>query len=196
MRFLAGGGAWRLTRAANGRAVHALCLARDSGRVAQFTMLDAALFARPRAMDANTAGTLAGELARSASALETAAVGRLHALHAALVLGVENAEAMQRFISAYLEGDGDVAAAKSIPAQALGDAGKVVVRGDVDRILREAKFRQAPACARSPRAVARILHGVASPAFPREDWAKKDVWQRHSLVDFADLVAVASEAFA
>jgi len=174
--------------------VHALCLARDSGRVAQFTMLDAALFARPRALD--DADALARELARTASALELAAVGRLHALHGALAMGLRDSAAMQRFISAYLEGDGASDAKQSIPTQALGDAGKVVVRGDVDRVLREAKFRQAPACARSPRAVARILHGVASPAFSREDWAKKDVWQRHSLVDFADLVAVASEAFA
>ena len=39
--------------------------------------------------------------------------------------------------------------------------------------------------------MARILHGVASPAFPAAQWSKSGFWQRYTDVDFAHVTATA-----
>lgn len=39
------------------------------------------------------------------------------------------------------------------------------------------------------RALARVLHGVSSPAFPADQWVKCGVWGRYGAVDFAAVVA-------
>ena len=35
------------------------------------------------------------------------------------------------------------------------------------------------------RALARVLHGLTSPAFPADVWNKSGLWGRHAAVDFA-----------
>ena len=49
----------------------------------------------------------------------------------------------------------------------------------------------------SARAVARVLHGLGSPAYPAAEWRRKDkaghLWEKHSRVDFGAIVRVASE---
>ena len=46
-------------------------------------------------------------------------------------------------------------------------------------------------CNLTGRAVARILHGVASPAFPTPQWNKCGFWQQYTNVDFAQIAAAA-----
>ena len=41
------------------------------------------------------------------------------------------------------------------------------------------------------RVIARILHGVASPAFPTKQWSKCGFWQQYTNVDFAQITALA-----
>ena len=48
----------------------------------------------------------------------------------------------------------------------------------------------------SARAVARILHGLNSPAFPSKEWARHHTWKRHNDVDFSVILARAEEAIA
>lgn len=37
----------------------------------------------------------------------------------------------------------------------------------------------------SARALARVLHGLSSPAFPADRWTKSGVWGRYAAVDFS-----------
>ena len=46
-------------------------------------------------------------------------------------------------------------------------------------------------CCLTGRAIARILHGVASPAFPTKQWTKCGFWQQYTNVDFAQIAAIA-----
>lgn len=43
------------------------------------------------------------------------------------------------------------------------------------------------------RALARILHGLASPAFPADRWAKCGVWGRYAGVDFAAVLTACQQ---
>ncbi|KAK4779624.1 hypothetical protein SAY87_015730 [Trapa incisa] len=43
----------------------------------------------------------------------------------------------------------------------------------------------------TPRAIARILHGISSPAYPSTTWAKSHFWGRYSQVDFQVLMEAA-----
>ena len=65
----------------------------------------------------------------------------------------------------------------------------------MDKILRDPYFRRVPSWTRTPRAVARILHGVASPAFLREEWSQRDVWARHKDLEFGEICEIAKSAF-
>ena len=42
------------------------------------------------------------------------------------------------------------------------------------------------------RAVTRILHGIASPAYPSDQWHKCGFWQRFTNLDFAEVMQMAS----
>lgn len=41
------------------------------------------------------------------------------------------------------------------------------------------------------RAVTRILHGIASPAYPSDQWHKCGFWQRFTNLDFAEIMQLA-----
>ncbi|KAJ4839396.1 hypothetical protein Tsubulata_916850 [Turnera subulata] len=45
----------------------------------------------------------------------------------------------------------------------------------------------------TPRAVARIMHGIASPAYPSTIWSKSHFWGRYSQIDFQVVMDVAKE---
>lgn len=47
-----------------------------------------------------------------------------------------------------------------------------------------------------PRAVARVLHGLASPAFPASTWASSSFWGRHTAVDFGAVLKAAQHIMA
>jgi len=46
----------------------------------------------------------------------------------------------------------------------------------------------------SAQAVARIMHGISSSAYPAADWKKCGYWGRYSDVDFACVLLTAEEA--
>lgn len=43
------------------------------------------------------------------------------------------------------------------------------------------------------RAIARVFHGLSSPAFSVTDWISNKFWGRHKEVDFNDLMKLATE---
>lgn len=45
----------------------------------------------------------------------------------------------------------------------------------------------------SARAVARVLHGLGSPAYPAQEWRRNHLWERHAAVDFPLIVRLAAE---
>ena len=45
----------------------------------------------------------------------------------------------------------------------------------------------------SAQAVARIMHGVPSAAYPAAEWRKCGYWGRYSDVDFAEVLKMAEE---
>ncbi|KAJ0976977.1 hypothetical protein J5N97_012451 [Dioscorea zingiberensis] len=44
----------------------------------------------------------------------------------------------------------------------------------------------------TPRAIARIMHGIPSPAFPSSTWSKCHFWERYSKIDFAVVMKAAT----
>lgn len=45
----------------------------------------------------------------------------------------------------------------------------------------------------SSRAIARILQGVASPAFPTAQWSKCGFWQQYANLDFYTIVSAVEQ---
>lgn len=45
----------------------------------------------------------------------------------------------------------------------------------------------------TPRQVARILHGIASPMFPRSRWFKTTWWRKHMYYPFMDTLKIATD---
>ena len=45
------------------------------------------------------------------------------------------------------------------------------------------------------RAVARILHGLGSPAFPAKQWSSNAFWGRYTTTDFAAVLRAARANF-
>ncbi|XP_058192696.1 ATP-dependent DNA helicase Q-like 5 [Rhododendron vialii] len=66
------------------------------------------------------------------------------------------------------------------------DQSSPFLRADIKVFLQsnsQAKF--------TPRAVARIMHGIASPAFPSMTWSKTHFWGRYSHIDFHAVIEAA-----
>ena len=49
-------------------------------------------------------------------------------------------------------------------------------------------------CTLTGRAIARILHGVASPTFPTAQWSKCGFWQQYTNIDFAQVSVLGEHA--
>lgn len=45
----------------------------------------------------------------------------------------------------------------------------------------------------TPRAVARVMHGIASPAYPSTAWSKTHFWGRYTHIDFQVVMEAAKE---
>ena len=66
--------------------------------------------------------------------------------------------------------------------------------GDIRELLKTRSGGKAGgAGCMSARAVARVLHGLGSPAYPAPEWRKNHLWERHGNVDFPLIVSMASE---
>jgi len=107
--------------------VHALCLARDAGKIAQFAMIDPAIFLCSKVEDLNARREgLAQALYGKVQSLELAAVAKLHAVHHAMKLGLESTNKMEEFITAYLHSEQHNVG--PIVFQPLEPAGRILVR--------------------------------------------------------------------
>lgn len=90
---------------------------------------------------------------------------------------------------------------RKVPAMEKLDLKEVVLREpprnlltDVRELLKTRSGGKAGgAGCMSARAVARVLHGLGSPAYPAPEWRKNSLWERHSNVDFPLIVRMASE---
>ncbi|CAM6092984.1 unnamed protein product [Calypogeia fissa] len=84
---------------------------------------------------------------------------------------------LQSYIKSYFEGEEDITISTNVPT--CIQSSRSFVRADIKVFLKSA---------RNPlmtgRAVARIFHGLWSPAFPYSDWAKSHFWGLHTGVDF------------
>jgi len=108
-------------------------------------------------------------------------------------------------ITAYFEGgDGGDDAEKGEEGESdrlaglpLATADRLLA-ADLRLLLAHARSASAPPSPHplTPRAAARILHGLGTPGFPAIDWAGCGVWGRYSHLDFASVIAAASDAWA
>ncbi|GAV85456.1 DEAD domain-containing protein/Helicase_C domain-containing protein, partial [Cephalotus follicularis] len=129
--------------------------------------------------------SLSLHLTKWLSEVECCKVRKLDAMFDALVFAVNKCEKMhgccdtlhtpclQRKISDYFEGDGKFDA----PSK-MGQSSRFL-RADIKVFLQSNSHTKF-----TPRAVARIMHGIASPAYPSTTWSKSHFWGRYTQVDF------------
>ncbi|KAJ0235453.1 ATP-dependent DNA helicase Q-like 5 [Hirschfeldia incana] len=94
--------------------------------------------------------------------------------------GAKQTLSLQSRILAYFNGDESC----DIPSKTTQNCS--FLRADIKVFLqsnRQAKF--------TPRAIARIMHGVGSPAFPNSIWSKTHFWGRYMSVDFGVIMEAA-----
>lgn len=152
---------------------------------------------------------LASALTNHLAAVERSAVRKLDTVYSALERAA-NAEdddaqsaSLRETLEAYLRGERAVSGAESFN-RTVDLAGVIAAeppRGlaaDVRELLTHRSGGKAGgAGCMSARAVARVLHGLGSPAYPAAEWRRKDkaghLWEKHAKVDFDAIVRVASE---
>jgi ATP-dependent DNA helicase Q4 len=150
---------------------------------------------------------LASALAAHLAAVERSAVHKLDTVYAALEHAA-NAEddhaqsaSLRGTLEAYLRGVGPGSAETPSGVDLSGVIAADAPRGlaaDVRELLTHRSGGKAGgAGCMSARAVARVLHGLGSPAYPAAEWRRKEkagnLWEKHSKVDFGAIVRVASE---
>ncbi|CAN7077677.1 unnamed protein product [Brassica oleracea var. botrytis] len=94
--------------------------------------------------------------------------------------GAEQTLSLQSRILDYFNGDENC----DVPSKTTQNCS--FLRADIKVFLqsnRQAKF--------TPRAIARIMHGVGSPAFPNSIWSKTHFWGRYMSVDFRVIMEAA-----
>ncbi|XP_031270471.1 ATP-dependent DNA helicase Q-like 5 [Pistacia vera] len=129
--------------------------------------------------------TLSAHLTKWLSEVEICKVTKLDTMFNAAVFAVNMCEkahgcygsqhtpCLQKKILDYFKGDGDC----NVPDK-IGQSSPFL-RADIKVFLQSnshAKF--------TPRAVARIMHGIASPAYPSTTWSKTHFWGRYTQIDF------------
>ncbi|KAH6797784.1 DEAD/DEAH box RNA helicase family protein [Perilla frutescens var. hirtella] len=138
--------------------------------------------------------SLAAQLTKWLWEVETCKVRKLDAVFNASVfaakvcdkaLGCHNdhhTPCLQRKIQEYFDGDGDA----EMPVQI--NRNSPFLRADVKVFLQsnaQAKF--------TPRAIARVFHGLGSPAFPSATWSRTHFWGRYANVDFRAVMDAAKD---
>ncbi|KAL3501051.1 hypothetical protein ACH5RR_035500 [Cinchona calisaya] len=138
--------------------------------------------------------SLAANITKWLSEVEICKVRKIDAMFNAAVFAVkecakvdgchdyQHTPCLLRKISEYFNRDDDV----DIPNK-MGENSRFL-RADIKVFLQscsQAKF--------TPRAVARIMHGLASPAFPSATWSKTHFWGRYMQIDFKVVMEAAKE---
>jgi hypothetical protein len=155
---------------------------------------------------------LAAALADHLTAVEASGVCKLDTVYAALetAANADDDEAqgasLRTTLQAYL-GDGGGGGKVCVGGGGGGgameelDLGDVVVKEAPRDLLRDVREllthrsggKAGGAGSMSARNVARVLHGLGSPAYPAQEWRRNPLWERHANVDFPLIVKVASE---
>ncbi|KAL1550432.1 ATP-dependent DNA helicase Q5 [Salvia divinorum] len=138
--------------------------------------------------------SLAAQLTKWLGEVETCKVRKLDMVYSASVfaakacdkaLGCNNDEhtpCLQRKIQEYFSGDCDA------DTHIQMDQNSRFLRADTKVFLQsnaQAKF--------TPRAIARIFHGLGSPAFPSATWSRTHFWGRYANVEFRAIMDAAKE---
>ncbi|XP_042048667.1 ATP-dependent DNA helicase Q-like 5 isoform X1 [Salvia splendens] len=138
--------------------------------------------------------SLAAQLTKWLGEVETCKVRKLDMVYNASVfaakvcdkaLGCNNDEhtpCLQRKIQEYFSGDCDA------DTHIQMDQNSRFLRADTKVFLQsnaQAKF--------TPRAIARIFHGLGSPAFPSATWSRTHFWGRYANVEFRAIMEAAKE---
>ncbi|KAL5760106.1 hypothetical protein ACOSQ2_018944 [Xanthoceras sorbifolium] len=103
------------------------------------------------------------------------ACDKMHGCH-----GAQHTPCLQKQILEYFKGDNNCAVPNKIGLNSP------FLRADIKVFLQsnlQAKF--------TPRAVARIMHGIASPAYPSTIWSKTHFWGRYTQIDFQAVMEAA-----
>eukprot|EP00897_Mesotaenium_endlicherianum_P008548 jgi/Mesen1/7721/ME000407S06946 len=95
-------------------------------------------------------------------------------------------ETMQAHIAAYFDSHDGKSSDNAPPPAAVKTASRFL-RADIKVFL-----RCHPQVMLTGRAVARIFHGLWSPAYPYATWSNDHFWGRHSEVDFHEIRRMAS----
>ncbi|KAA8529737.1 hypothetical protein F0562_034163 [Nyssa sinensis] len=129
--------------------------------------------------------SLAAHLTKWLSEVESCKVRKIDAMFNAADFAVKVCEkihgcydalhtpCLQRKILEYFDGDGG----SDVPSK-MGQSSRFL-QADIKVFLQsnsQAKF--------TPRAIARIMHGIASPAYPSATWSKTHFWGRYMHIDF------------
>ncbi|XP_068327959.1 ATP-dependent DNA helicase Q-like 5 [Pyrus communis] len=129
--------------------------------------------------------SLSAHLTKWLSEVESCKVRKLDAMFNAAVFAVNSCEktqgccdaqhtqCLQKKIIEYFDGDDN----SEVP-NTMGKSSRFL-RADIKVFLQsnsQAKF--------TPRAVARIMHGIASPSYPSTFWSKTHFWGRYTSIDF------------
>lgn len=102
---------------------------------------------------------------------------KLHGCH-----DYQHTSCLQRKILEYFNRDEDI----NLPSKIAVNS--PFLRADIKVFLKSnshAKF--------TPRAMARIMHGLGSPAFPSATWSKCHFWGRYMHIDFEEIMKAAEE---
>ena len=145
---------------------------------------------------------LAAALADHLARVEASTVEKLDTVYGALVAAADceddesQGASLRTSLEAYLGGDG----AFHVPdlADVVSKEEPRRLRDDVRELLTtRSGGKTGGAGAMSARAVARVLHGLGSPAYPAQEWRRNDIgkrmWEKYVGTDFNLLVKVASE---
>ncbi|CAA7020447.1 unnamed protein product [Microthlaspi erraticum] len=118
---------------------------------------------------------------RKLDIMSSAAVAAINVSNTSeLSAGAKQTQSLQSRILNYFNGDGNC----DTPSKTTQNCS--FLRADIKVFLqsnRQAKF--------TPRAIARIMHGVGSPAFPNSIWSKTHFWGRYMSVDFSVIMEAA-----
>ncbi|KAL6562719.1 hypothetical protein OROGR_003726 [Orobanche gracilis] len=138
--------------------------------------------------------SLAAQLTKWLGEVETCKVRKLDAVNNAVTFAAkvcdnafgchkdQHTHCLQRTILEYFNRDGDC----DVPIQM--DRNSRFLQADIKVFLQsnaQMKF--------TPRAVARILHGLSSPAFPSATWSRTHFWGRYVHIDFSAVMEAAKQ---
>ena len=134
--------------------------------------------------------------------MEASSVEKLDTVYGALIAAADceddesQGATLRTSLEAYLGGDGTFHVPDLTDVVSKEEPKRL--RDDVRELLTTRSGGKAGgAGAMSARAVARVLHGLGSPAYPAQEWRRNDIgkrmWEKYVGTDFNLLVKVASE---